>query len=205
MGIGAVVIRPVQAAGDVHKYRPGHILRKSSEHGLVIHGQVAAAFAQVVALVRHDGHENITAGGLQVLFVQVAEPVQGVGHRFGIVGIFLLHRKAVGNIDIVVVLLAQHIIVEQGLDLPEAVPERELIQGIVLKFGHEFAVQQAFQGNFRQLGQGTALRFGNFRLRSEPGEGNQGCPDGHNGDNAKGSDFLIHTAAPLRNGNTGRG
>ena len=51
--------------------------------------------------------------------------------------IFQLGSITISHIDAVIVFLSQHILVKQGLDGPEAVPEGKLIQTVCFKVLHK--------------------------------------------------------------------
>ena len=123
-----------------------------------------------------------------------------------VVGVFQLGGIAVSDIDVIVVLLSQSVVMEQGFDLPEGIPQRELIQRKLLKILHELAVQDVFHCNLRHLGQRAALRFRQFPGGTEPGKADQSYPNHHQNTCADGTNFLvIQLCHLLRNGNTGTG
>ena len=174
VGIGAIVVAHIQRLGQIDVGCPGHPLLHHSKQLIIIHGQVAAGLGQVITLVRGNGHKY--PGILQIGFIDVIQPLQSVAHRHGLQGVFLLGGVALRKINAVVVLLPQGIEVEQRFELPEAVPQGELIQGVVLKILHEFPVQNGIGFYFRHLGQGAALRHGQILLRQQPGGSSEDCP-----------------------------
>ena len=146
---------------------------------------MAAVLRQILSLIRDHSHIDIGAG--QIFFIQVVEPVRRMIDGFHIQGIFLLHSIVPNQVDVIVVALLQAIEMEQGFEGPERIPQGELVQGIVVKFFHKAAVPEDFGRNLRELGQGTALRFGQLLCRHKPGKHRQNRPQKGGNQQAQGA------------------
>ena len=98
-------------------------------------------------------------------------------YRIYVIYVFHFGSIAVVEIDVVGIQLAHTIGMKDCLQTTEAVPQRELIQGIVFKLVHKAAAQQCLCGQFRQLRQRPPLGFGNSLHRVEPGKYRQHSPN----------------------------
>ena len=72
-------------------------------------------------------------------------------HRGLVDGRIELRRIAVGHVDAVIVFFLQHAQERHGFEPPEAVPQRELVERVGLKFRHEFAAQDRRERQLRLL------------------------------------------------------
>ena len=176
MGIGAVVALTRQGVGQVHVGGPWHSLIKGLKHSLKVHGKITVFFCQIVTLIGNHRHKYGAAGILQIFVIDKLELFQGVIYRVLVQRVLQFGGIAVRHIDIVVIRLIQCVVVKQGLDLPEGIPQRKLVQGKALKLAHKFAIQQCFHGDLGHLFQRTAFRFGNILDRTEPCPGCQHQP-----------------------------
>ena len=88
---------------------------------------------------------------------------------------------SIGNIDAIVVLLAQQVVVNLGFDPAEGVPKGELVQGIAFKILHPIAAEKCLHRQFRELVQLPALRFGDFVTGHHPGSNTEAQPQQDHG------------------------
>ena len=181
----------------------GHSRGNLGEQLFIIHSGIAVCLGQVVALVRDHGHIDLTTLLLQIGVVHILQAAEGMVQVCLPYRVIQLGCVAVHDINIVVILLLQHIVVGQGLQLPEDISAGELIQGVVLKLRHKFAVGDGLAAQLRELIQRATLRIRKIFGRAEPGKACKRCPNDHQNGCADGANIFRHVAALLRSGNTG--
>ena len=196
MGVSAVVVTGIQLLRNICKLCPGHSLPDFRKELLVIHGRVTIGLCQIVAFIRHDGYNNIFAAG-EVFLIEMIELLHRIGDRNLIQRIFQLGSIIINEVNIVVVLLAQSIVVEDRFQLPEGIPQGELIQRVAFKLCHELAVQNRLGGQFRELGQHPPFGIREIISRAEPCSAGQNYPKECQRRQTNHSNFL-HSAALLR-------
>ena len=106
----------------------------------------------------------------QIFVVDGGKFLSGIVDGSFVERIFHLGGIAVMDDDTVVILLTQHIVVEQCFDLAEKISCGKLIQRVVFEVRHEIGTQQFLNGKFRKLIQRTALRCGSSLRRLHPCE-----------------------------------
>ena len=204
VGIGVVVVPQGQTPRQVDILGPGHPLLNHGKELIIVHSQDAAFLAQVVALVRNHRRIDLAAAGFQIPVPDLAELIQRERHRLLVKGILYLGGVAVVEENAIIVVLVQNIEGNEGFQLPESIPQGELVQGIAFKAGHEFALQNSLAGKHRELLKFPPLGQGQLVRRLHPGKHSQAKPEDHQDKSADGADLLVvHHATSLRNGNTG--
>ena len=101
--------------------------------------------------IRNDGRVDLRIGPGQIAVIDELEPVRRVLHRGFVDGRVKLRRITVGQVDAVVVLFPQHVQERHGFEPSEAVPQRELVERVGLKFCHELTAQDRRERQLRLL------------------------------------------------------
>ena len=130
-----------QRGGQVDHGRIRHALCQQRGKLCRIIGRVAVLPGQEGVFIRDDGRKDLRIGPGQIAVVDELKPVGCVLHGGFVDGRVELRRIAVGHIDAVIVLFLQHVQERHGFEPPEAVPQRELVERVGLKFRHELAAQ----------------------------------------------------------------
>ena len=206
MGIGAVVVICGQRAEQIDIRGELRLLPESVRQGLIVQSGIAVGLRQKIILIGDHREVDLGVGPGHEGFVEIAEPIGGVGNGAFIQGIFQLGGGAVCQIDAVVVLLAEHIQPHQGFQGAELLPQRELVRGVILVAGHEFAGEIAACGQFRHLGQRAALtdgeRIGGLDRRPDAKSQNKRGQEPHR---EAVFPFFRHGGTSFKSGNTGTG
>lgn len=98
--------------------------------------------------------------------------------RGEVLRVLQLGQPAVLDVDIVVVLTAQDLRLEQSFQSPEALPQGKLILAVAFKGGGKAAAGEAFESQLRLLGQLPPLREGLGPGAVEPAGQGQGQEQG---------------------------
>ena len=105
----------------------------------IVQRRIAVGIRQKIILVRNDGEVDLGVRSGHKVLIEGPEAVGGVGNGVLIQRVFQLGGIAVRKVDAVVVLLTAEIQPRQRFQGAELLPQGELVGGVVLITGHEFA------------------------------------------------------------------
>ena len=178
MAVGGVVVIDGQAGEDVDILGVDALCLLQQRR--IVHGGVAVFLREEVVLI---GDEGVV--GLVHLGVAVDDGVELVDGQLGLSrleGIVQLAEVTVHVVEVVVVLHAQHLVLEVGLQPAEGVPQGELVQKVGFQIVEVVAAEHVLHGQFRQLGQLAPLSGGEFAVRQDHmGSENAHQRQGHGG------------------------
>ena len=198
MGVRAVVIVQRQLTEEVDILREVRLLPQSLDEGFVVNGGIAVRLREKVVLVGDDGEVDPCARVRHEILVEVAEALGGVVDGAFVHRIFEICGIAVLDINAVVVLLPVDVELVERLECAPLVAQRELVERIALKVGHEFAAEHGVHADGGKLFEPAPLAeretVGGLERRPRP-EAEKKRGKEHDGHDI--FDAFVHPRTPL--------
>ena len=139
MRIRLVVVLDIEQSRDIDILHIVRLFLHQREKLLIIHREISVLLCKEITLVRHDGKINVYILIRHVFVIEISESLRCPIDRAFIHRIFELCSISVFDINIVVILLPEHIESCKRFERAEPVAQRKLVERVILKVRHEIA------------------------------------------------------------------